>query len=98
MRSWPCSPASASPTTPAWNRALGKRHPVRTCTSGTKHLHHPTAGPMDPTFETLTLPSPSGQRFITYTAEAGSASERALREPTQVAPRAYPVIPRSAER
>ncbi|MFJ8733669.1 hypothetical protein [Streptomyces bauhiniae] len=53
---------------------------------------------MDLTFETLTLPSPSGQRFITYTAEAGSASERALREPTQVAPRAYPVIPRSAER
>ncbi|WP_239072518.1 hypothetical protein [Streptomyces bauhiniae] len=76
--------------------ALWKRHPVRSCTSGAKHLHHPTAGPMDLTFETLTLPPPSAPHLIAYTAEAGSASERALRELTQVVPTGHPV--RSAER
>ncbi|WP_405558860.1 hypothetical protein [Streptomyces sp. NBC_01171] len=77
---------------------LWKRHPVRTCTSGEKHLNHPTAGPMDLTFETLTLPTPSGHRLVTYTAEPGSTSERALRELTQPAPTEHPVIPQSAER
>ncbi|MFJ3661084.1 helix-turn-helix transcriptional regulator [Streptomyces sp. NPDC090119] len=75
-----------------------KRHPVRTCTSGVKHLHHPTAGPLDLTFETLTLPAPSGQRLITYTAEADSPSERALRLLLQTKPSAPPLTPRSAER
>ncbi len=77
---------------------LWKRHPVRTCTSGEKHLDHPTAGPMDLTSETLSLPSPSGQRLITYTAEAGSASERALRDLTQPPATEHRLIPRSAER
>ncbi|MFJ6907473.1 helix-turn-helix transcriptional regulator [Streptomyces griseoluteus] len=77
---------------------LWKRHPVRTCTSGEKHLDHPTAGPMDLTFETLTLPSPSGQRLITYTAEAGSTSQRALRDLTPPPATEPGLIPRSAER
>ncbi|MFD4725176.1 helix-turn-helix transcriptional regulator [Streptomyces seoulensis] len=77
---------------------LWNRHPVRTCTSGVKHLHHPTAGPLNLTFETLTLPTPSGQRLITYTAEAGSASERALRNLTQSPPTEHRVTPRSAAR
>ncbi|MGW5333470.1 helix-turn-helix transcriptional regulator [Streptomyces bauhiniae] len=77
---------------------LWKRHPVRTCTSGVKRLHHPAVGPLDLTFETLTLPTPSGQRLITYTAEAGSPSERALRDLTQAPPTDQRVIPRPAER
>ncbi|MET7613134.1 helix-turn-helix transcriptional regulator [Streptomyces seoulensis] len=77
---------------------LWNRHPVRTCTSGVKHLHHPTAGPLNLTFETLTLPTPSGQRLITYTAEANSASERALRDLTQAPPVEHRVMPRSAAR
>ncbi|WP_018544991.1 helix-turn-helix transcriptional regulator [Streptomyces sp. LaPpAH-108] len=64
----------SSDFTPLWNR-----HPVRTCTSGMKRLRHPPAGDMDLAFETLTFPASSGQRLITYTAEAGSDSARALR-------------------
>lgn len=56
-----------------WNR-----HPVRTCTSGVKHLRHPVAGDLDLAFETLTLPSPDGQRLITYTARPDSVSATAL--------------------
>ncbi|GHH88621.1 transcriptional regulator [Streptomyces capitiformicae] len=59
--------------------SLWSRHPVRTCTSGTKHLHHPLVGRMHLTFETLDIPGPSGQRLIAYTAEPGSPSEAALR-------------------
>ncbi|MEW2130189.1 helix-turn-helix transcriptional regulator [Streptomyces sp. NPDC005435] len=56
-----------------WNR-----HPVRTCTSGVKHLRHPVAGDLDLDFETLTLPSPSGHRLITYTAKPHSDTAVAL--------------------
>ncbi|WP_242625663.1 hypothetical protein [Streptomyces sp. BK022] len=59
---------------------------------------HPTAGPLDLTFETLTLPSPAGQRVITYTAEPGSASERALRLLVRTGPGAHPLTPWSAQR
>ncbi|MEU4109805.1 hypothetical protein [Streptomyces sp. NPDC027717] len=59
--------------------SLWKRHPVRTCTSGVKHLHHPSTGPLDLTSEALTLTSAAGQRVITCTVEAASAAERALR-------------------
>ncbi|GAA3746441.1 helix-turn-helix domain-containing protein [Salinactinospora qingdaonensis] len=55
------------------------RHPVRTCTSGTKRLHHPTVGTMELAFETLQIPGSPGQRIIAYSAEPGSASEGALR-------------------
>ncbi|MGW2208211.1 MmyB family transcriptional regulator [Streptomyces sp. NPDC001781] len=71
-----------------------KRHPVRTCTSGVKQLHHPTAGPLDLAFETLTLPAPSGQRLIAYMPEAGSASVRA----PHLLTRTGPVMPRCAQR
>ncbi|MGW3116232.1 helix-turn-helix transcriptional regulator [Streptomyces sp. NPDC001107] len=59
--------------------ALWARHPVRTCTSGVKQLHHPLAGPMDLSFENLLIPGGSGQRLIAYTAEPGSPSDAALR-------------------
>ncbi|MEU9440869.1 helix-turn-helix transcriptional regulator [Streptomyces sp. NPDC048304] len=55
------------------------RHPVRTCTSGVKRLHHPLVGAMDLSFENLVIPGRSGQRLIAYTAEPGSPSEAALR-------------------
>lgn len=59
--------------------ALWSRHPVRTCTSGVKHLHHPLVGPLTLTFENLLVPGTSGHRLIAYTAEPGSPSEAALR-------------------
>ncbi|MFC9425331.1 helix-turn-helix transcriptional regulator [Streptomyces sp. NPDC056987] len=55
------------------------RHPVRTCTSGVKHLRHPLVGAMDLSFENLVIPGTTGQRLIAYTAEPGSPSEAALR-------------------
>ncbi|GGS58159.1 MULTISPECIES: helix-turn-helix transcriptional regulator [Streptomyces] len=59
--------------------ALWARHPVRTCTSGLKHLRHPLVGALELSFENLILPGTSGQRLIAYTAEPGSPSEAALR-------------------
>ncbi|WP_210586304.1 helix-turn-helix transcriptional regulator [Streptomyces sp. GESEQ-35] len=59
--------------------SLWARHPVRTCTSGVKHLHHPLVGSMDLSFENLVIPGSSGQRLIAYTAEPGTPSEAALR-------------------
>ncbi|MFD8725691.1 helix-turn-helix transcriptional regulator [Streptomyces sp. NPDC059629] len=55
------------------------RHPVRTCTSGVKHLRHSLVGAMALSFENLVIPGSSGQRLIAYTAEPGSPSEAALR-------------------
>ncbi|MET9447484.1 helix-turn-helix transcriptional regulator [Streptomyces cinerochromogenes] len=55
------------------------RHPVRTCTSGLKHLRHPLVGALELGFENLLIPGTSGQRLIAYTAEPGSPSEAALR-------------------
>lgn len=59
--------------------ALWDRHPVRTCTSGSKSLLHPEAGALELSFENLCIPGPSGQRLIAYTAEPGSPSDAALR-------------------
>ncbi|MEV1081416.1 helix-turn-helix transcriptional regulator [Streptomyces sp. NPDC050211] len=59
--------------------ALWARHPVRTCTSGVKHVRHPLVGAMDLSFENLVIPGSSGQRLIAYTAEPGTPSEAALR-------------------
>jgi transcriptional regulator with XRE-family HTH domain len=55
------------------------RHPVRTCTSGVKHLRHPMVGALELGFESLVIPGTSGQRLIAYTAEPGSPSDAALR-------------------
>ncbi|WP_063789158.1 helix-turn-helix transcriptional regulator [Streptomyces sp. NRRL F-5755] len=48
-------------------------------THGSKHFHHPVAGPLTLTYESLTLPADPDQRLSVYTAEAGSSSEEALR-------------------
>jgi transcriptional regulator with XRE-family HTH domain len=62
------------------------RHPVRTCTSGVKHLHHPAVGALELHFENLCVPGPSGRHLITYTATPGTPSDAALRLLTGVAP------------
>jgi transcriptional regulator with XRE-family HTH domain len=59
--------------------SLWARHPVSTCTSGVKHLHHPLVGAMELSFENLVIPGASGQHLIAYTAEPGSPSDVALR-------------------
>ncbi|WP_306370217.1 helix-turn-helix transcriptional regulator [Nocardiopsis sp. CC223A] len=56
------------------------RHPVRTCTSGTKRMDHPVVGRMELAFETLQIPGGPGQRLIAYSAAPGSPSERALHD------------------
>ncbi|MFY7064872.1 helix-turn-helix domain-containing protein [Nocardiopsis changdeensis] len=56
------------------------RHPVRTCTSGTKRMDHPVVGRLELAFETLQIPKSPGQRLIAYSAAPGSPSERALRD------------------
>ncbi|GGK84050.1 transcriptional regulator [Planomonospora parontospora subsp. parontospora] len=67
------------------------RHPVRTCTSGVKHFHHPVVGPMELHFENLLIPGDLGQRIIAYSAEPGSPSESALRLLSLSAPGFEPV-------
>ncbi|MEV6803592.1 helix-turn-helix transcriptional regulator [Streptomyces sp. NPDC051132] len=59
--------------------ALWARHPVRTCTSGTKSLRHPAVGTLELSFENLCLPRTADHRLITYTAEPGTPSDAALR-------------------
>ncbi|GAA1636696.1 helix-turn-helix transcriptional regulator [Actinoplanes couchii] len=59
--------------------AAWSRHPVRTCTSGSKLFRHPEVGDLELAFEVLHLPGDAGQRLITYTAAPGSPSEAALR-------------------
>ncbi|MFB0617044.1 helix-turn-helix transcriptional regulator [Streptomyces sp. AGS-58] len=75
--------------------ALWARHPVRTCTSGGKCLHHPVVGALHLSFENLCLPGPAGQRLITYTAEPGTPSDAALRllASTTTPPRPAPASP-----
>ncbi len=54
------------------------RHPVRSCTSGTKTFRHPEVGALELSFEMLHLGDRSGHRLLAYSAEPGSPSEAAL--------------------
>ncbi|MEU3059345.1 helix-turn-helix transcriptional regulator [Streptomyces subrutilus] len=68
---------------------LGERSPefsglwaeqeVRGKTHGGYHLRHPLVGEFTLAYESLNLPDDPDQTLITYTAEAGSPSEAALR-------------------
>ncbi|MFC4586053.1 helix-turn-helix transcriptional regulator [Sphaerisporangium corydalis] len=58
--------------------ALWSRHPVRDCTTGTKHFRHPEVGVLDLQFEALHLPDEPGRRVLMYSAEPGSPAEAAL--------------------
>jgi transcriptional regulator with XRE-family HTH domain len=52
---------------------------VQERTRGTKRYRHPEVGELVVTYEALVLPADPGQVLCTYTAEKGSASEKALR-------------------
>jgi transcriptional regulator with XRE-family HTH domain len=54
-------------------------HNVRDHTNGPKHLHHPLVGEMILHYECLKMPDAPDQLLVTYTAEAGSPSDTALR-------------------
>jgi hypothetical protein len=54
-------------------------HDVRIHTSGVKLLHHPIVGDLELAFESFTLAADPSQSLLTYTAEAGSPSQDALK-------------------
>ncbi len=53
-------------------------HNVRFHRTGSKRLRHPVVGELELSYETLTLDADDGLRLALYTAEVGSASQRAL--------------------
>ncbi len=59
-------------------RQLWAGHDVRFHRSGTKVLHHPLVGDLALSYEVLELPADPGLELVTYSAEPGSQSERAL--------------------
>jgi transcriptional regulator with XRE-family HTH domain len=54
-------------------------HHVRIHTSGVKRFHHPVVGDLELAFESFPLAADPSQSLLTYTAEAGSPSQHALR-------------------
>lgn len=60
-------------------RRLWSDHNVRDKTYGKKPLHHPLAGALDLSFETLRLPDEPDQAVVVYLAEPGSETDRKLR-------------------
>lgn len=57
---------------------LWAKRDVRLCSSGTRRLHHPQVGDLDPHCEVLHLPNNNGQRLLTHAAAVGSAAADAL--------------------
>jgi transcriptional regulator with XRE-family HTH domain len=55
-------------------------HDVKFHRTGAKQFHHPLVGDLTLAFESLELPADPGLWLLTYSAEPGSASERALAE------------------
>jgi transcriptional regulator with XRE-family HTH domain len=53
-------------------------HNVRFHRTGTKRIHHPVAGELSLSYETMELPADAGLNLTVYTADAGSASQQAL--------------------
>ena len=58
--------------------SMWAEHPVENCMSGHKTLNHPHLGTLELGFEVLTMPDDSGHRVLTYTAEPGTESAKAL--------------------
>ena len=52
---------------------------VRHHNTGLKRFHHPVVGQLDLNYDALPLPADPGLTLVTYTAQAGSRSEEALR-------------------
>ncbi len=57
---------------------LWGKHDVRSCSSGTKRLHHPQVGDLDLHYQVLHLPDSNGLRLLTHTAAARSAAADAV--------------------
>lgn len=70
--------AELSERSPEFTR-LWEAQEVRDKTHGGYHLRHPLVGEVALAYESLNLPDDPDQSLITYTAEAGSPSEDALR-------------------
>jgi transcriptional regulator with XRE-family HTH domain len=60
-------------------RRLWAHHDVREKTHGTKRLNHPIVGELTVSYESMALLADADQLLVTYTAEADSESETALR-------------------
>ena len=58
--------------------SMWAEHPVENCMSGHKTLKHPQLGTLELGFEVLTMPDDSGHRVLTYTAEPGTETAKAL--------------------
>jgi transcriptional regulator with XRE-family HTH domain len=61
-------------------RVLWAGHDVRFHRSGVKTLHHPLVGDLTLSYEVLELPADAGLELVTYSADPGSPTERALAE------------------
>jgi len=59
-------------------RTRWARHDVRYHDTGTKRFHHPVVGPLELTFEVMTLVADPDLTLFAFTAEVGSKSEEAL--------------------
>jgi hypothetical protein len=59
-------------------RVLSAAHDVLLHRTGTKNLHHPVAGDLDPTYEAFELSSEPGLRMLVYTAEPDTPTAQAL--------------------
>ena len=74
-----------------FRRCWDQQH-VRGLCYGVKHVTHPVAGELWLHYESLPLPSDPGQTLVTFTAEPGSATEKALRLlATRATPQPVPV-------
>jgi transcriptional regulator with XRE-family HTH domain len=54
-------------------------HDVRLHRTGQKHIQHPVVGELQLSYEVMDLPADPGLALVAFTAEAGSASDDALR-------------------
>ena len=61
-------------------RRLWENQDVRDRDHGIKRMAHPEAGELVLTYEAFEMPTDPGQRLCTYTAPAGSETERKLRD------------------
>jgi transcriptional regulator with XRE-family HTH domain len=59
-------------------RTRWARHDVRYHDTGKKRFHHPVVGPLELTFEVMTLVADPDLTLFAFTAEVGSKSEEAL--------------------
>lgn len=62
---------------PVFRRAWAS-HDVKVYTTGKKRFHHPVAGDLVLTYESLVLPEDPDQTLVTYHADEGSRSQEAL--------------------